>query len=392
MSTDAVESAPRQRADVGSYEDICAAASRTTGLTDFGGTAHEEGLRLLVEDLASPEAGLTPVGNYFHRAEVKSALVGRLLTEACFTEFPQHADVPIERPIFVVGLPRTGTTALHRLLCADPGHQGLEAWLTEFPQPRPPRETWEQDPIFNAMQAAFQRHHIESPEFMGIHYMDATSVEECWRLLRQTGKSISYESLANVPRYSAWLAEQDWTDAYARHKQNLQLIGLNDTDKRWVLKNPSHLVGLDALMTVYPDALIVMTHREPVTSIASACSLSAEATAGTSTTFVGETIGRTQLSMLSRSWQTFWTSRQKYDDRQFFDVDYREFVQDPVGTVGSIYDSFDIEWTDAARNEVVRIDSESRTGKSRPSHRYDLSDYGLTEEQVTAQFIVRNER
>ncbi|WP_182378001.1 sulfotransferase [Nocardioides sp. WS12] len=382
------EPGPRQRADVGSYEDIAAAASRTTGLTDFGGTAHEEGLRVLVEDLASPEAGLTPVGNYFHRAEVKSALVGRLLTEARFTQFPEHADVKIERPIFVVGLPRTGTTALHRLLCADPGHQGLEAWLTEFPQPRPPRDTWEQDPVFNAMQAAFQRHHISAPEFMGIHYMDATSVEECWRLLRQTGKSISYESLANVPRYSEWLAGQDWTDAYARHKQNLQLIGLNDTDKRWVLKNPSHLVGLDALMTVYPDALIVMTHREPITSIASACSLSAEATVDTSTTFVGETIGQTQLSMLARSWQTFWTSRQKYDDRQFFDVDYREFVQDPVGTVGSIYESFGIDWTDAARSEVVRIDAESKTGKARPSHRYDLADYGLTEEQVREAFVL----
>ena len=133
------------------------------------------------------------------------------------------------------------------------------------------------------MQAAFSEHHVENPEFMGIHYMDATSVEECWRLLRQTGKSISYESLANVPRYSAWLAEQDWTDAYERHRANLQLIGLNDPDKRWVLKNPSHLVALDALMTVYPDALVVCTHRDPVTSIASACSLSAEATAGTST-------------------------------------------------------------------------------------------------------------
>ena len=78
-------------------------------------------------------------------------------------------------------------------------------WLTEFPQPRPPRETWEDDPIFAAMQAAFSAHHVENPEFMGIHYMDATTVEECWRLLRQTGKSNSYESLANVPRYTAWL-------------------------------------------------------------------------------------------------------------------------------------------------------------------------------------------
>lgn len=378
--------APRERPDVGSYEDIAAAAVRTTGLTDFGGTAHEEGLRLLVDDLASPEAGLTPVGNYFHRSQVKSALVGRLMTEARFQEFPAHAEVPIERPIFVVGLPRTGTTALHRLLCADPGHQGLELWLTEYPQPRPPRATWEDDPIFNAMQGAFQQHHVSNPEFMGIHYMDATSPEECWRLLRQTGKSISFESLANVPRYSAWLARQDWTDAYERHRQNLQLIGLHDQEKRWVLKNPSHLVALDALMKVYPDALVVCTRRDPVTSIASACSLSAEATAGTSTTFVGETIGRTQLGMLERSWQAFTEARTKYDAAQFVDVDYRAFVADPLGTVAGIYDAFGIPWSDAARAEVARIDEESRTGQARPSHRYDLADYGLTEEQVRAAF------
>lgn len=378
--------APRQRADVGSYEDIAAAAVRTTGMSDFGGTDHEEGLRLLVEDLASPEAGLTPVGNYFHRAQVKSALVGRLLTEARFQEFPEHVEVPVERPIFVVGLPRTGTTALHRLLCADPAHQGLEAWLTEFPQPRPPRQTWEQDPVFNAMQSAFQQHHVSNPEFMGIHYMDATSVEECWRLLRQTGKSISFESLADVPRYSAWLAGQDWTDAYERHRRNLQLIGLHDRDRRWVLKNPSHLVALDALMKVYPDALVVCTHRDPVTSMASACSLSAEATAGTSTTFVGEGIGRTQLAMLQRSWTAFREARSSYDPAQFVDVDYRAFVTDPVGTVGSIYDAFGIPWSDAARAEVTRIDAESRAGAARPSHRYDLADYGLTEEQVRAAF------
>jgi len=376
----------RTRPDVGSYEDIVAAAERTTGLSDMGGDAHEEGLRILVDDLSSPEAGLTPLGNYFQRSEVKSALVGRLLTQARFTEHPAHAEVPIERPIFVVGLPRTGTTALHRLLHADPRHQGLEMWLTQFPQPRPPRETWEDDPIFAAMQKAFSAHHIENPEYMGIHYMDATSVEECWRILRQTGKSLSYESLAHVPRYSAWLAEQDWTDAYARHKQNLQMIGLNDPDQRWVLKNPSHLAALDALMAVYPDALIVYTSRDPVTSIASACSLSAETTVGHSTTFVGETIGRTQLEMLSRSYRRFWEAREKYDAAQFVDVDYRAFVDDPVGTVRGIYEAFDIEWIPEAEAAVRAIDEESRRGGRRPSHRYDLADYGLTEAQVRAAF------
>jgi len=376
----------RERPDVGTFEDIQAAAARATGLDDFGDPAYEEGLRVLVDDLASPEAGLTPQGNYFHRAQVKSALVGRLMTEARFAEYPEHRDVPIERPIFVTGLPRTGTTALHRLLCADPGHQGLEAWLTEFPQPRPPRATWEDDPIFTALQAAYRQHHVANPEFMGIHYMDATSVEECWRILRQTGKSIGFESLANVPHYSAWLADQDWTDAYVRHRENLQLVGLNDQDRRWVLKNPSHLVALDALMSVYPDALVVVCRRDPVASLASACSLSAEATAGTSTTFVGAMIGATQLEMLSRSWRRFCSARGRYDPAQFFDVDYGTFVADPVGTVGAIYDTFGLAWSDHAQDEVRRIDAESRTGAARPSHRYALEDHGLTEEQVQVAF------
>ena len=382
-------SEPRQRPDVGSFDDICAAATRTTGLTDFGfadEAGHEQAFRMLVDDLASPDAGLTGVGNYFMRSQVKSALVARLLTQARFAEFPQHAEVAVERPIFVLGLPRTGTTALSRLLCADPAHQGLEMWLTEFPQPRPPRDTWDDDPIFTAMQAAFQQHHVTNPEFMGIHYMDATEPEECWRVLRQTGKSLGFESLAHVPAYSAWLAGQEWVDAYERHRQNLQLIGLNDQDRRWVLKNPSHLIALDALMTVYPDALVVMMQRDPVTSVASACSLSAEATAGHSTTFVGETLGRDQLGHLTRQWDAFWTAREKYDERQFFDVDYRAFVQDPVGTVGAIYDAFELPWSDAARAAVQALDAESRNGPRRPSHHYDLADYGLTEDEVRAAF------
>ena len=380
--------AERQRPDVGSFEDICAAATRTTGLSDFGfeGTGHEEAFRVLVEDLGSPEAGLTGTGNYFMRSQVKSSLVARLMTQARFAEFPQHAEVAIERPIFVIGLPRTGTTALSRLLCADPAHQGLEMWLTEFPQPRPPRAEWDDDPIFTGIQAAFRDHHISNPEFMGIHYSDATEPEECWRVLRQTGKSLGFESLAHVPTYSRWLRTQDWTDAYERHRRNVQLIGLNDQDKRWVLKNPSHLIALDALMSVYPDALVVMTQRDPVTSVASACSLSAEATEGHSTTFTGATLGADQLGHLSRQWEAFWAARPAYDEKQFLDIDYRGFVADPVGTVGSIYDHFGLDWSQDAQDAVRRLDDESRNGPRRPSHRYDLADYGLTEDRVRAAF------
>ena len=376
----------RERPDVGSYEDIVAAAVRTTGMSDFGDGLHEEGLRVLTEDLASPEAGLTPRGNYFHRSEVKSALVGVLLTQAQFAAHPEHADVKIERPIFLMGLPRTGTTILHRLLHADPVSQGLEMWLTQYPQPRPPRETWEQDPIFNAMQQAFTAHHTDSPDFMGIHYMDATTVEECWRLLRQTGKSNSYESLANLPRYTDWLQGQDWTDAYARHKQNLQLVGLNDPEKRWILKNPSHMTALDALMTVYPDALIVYTHRDPVTCIASSASLSAETTVGHSETYVGGVIGHTQLNLWSRSFHAFHDARPKYDQAQFADVAFKDLRNDPIGVTRGIYEQFGLDWTPEVQTAIEDIDRESKSGHAAPKHDYTLKDYGLSEAQVRAAF------
>jgi hypothetical protein len=375
----------RERDSVGSFEDLHEAASRATGLDDFGGEEYHEGLRILLDDYAT-ESGLTGVGNYMQRSFVRGGLIARLLSEMGFKQHPSYAEVAIERPIFVTGLPRTGTTALHRLLTADPAHQGPELWLTEFPQPRPPRSTWEADPVFSGIQAAYAEHHVENPEFMGIHYMDAASVEECWRLLRQSGKSIGYESLAYVPNYSAWLAKQDWTDAYERHKANLQLIGLHDQDRRWVLKNPSHLVALDAIMRVYPDALVVQTHRDPRVAIASACSLSAEATRGWSTVFDGEVIGRTQLDMLASASARFAEERGRHDPTQFVDVEYDDFVADPVGTVRGIYEAFDLPWTPVVSERVAALDAESRQGGRRSSHRYSLADYGLTEDEVLSRF------
>ncbi len=375
----------RERESLGSFEEIAEAAVRTTGLDDFGGTEHEEGLRLLCEDLVE-HGGLTPEGNYMQRAQVKSALVGRLLSQHGFKEHPSHTSVPIRRPIFVCGLPRTGTTALHRLLHADPHHQGLELWLTEVPQPRPPRETWEDNPVFVGLNAAYAEHRVRDPEFMGIHYLDAASVEECWRILRQSGRSVAFESLAHVPAYAAWLAQQDWTDAYARHRANLQLIGLNDPEQRWVLKNPSHLVGLAAIMAVYPDALVVQTHRDPVVAVASACSLSAEATKGWSTTFVGETIGRTQLNLLSAAAVSFDRERAAHPPEQFVDVDYSDFVADPAATTKGIYTAFGMDWTPAVDRAVTVLDRESRRGGRRPSHSYDLADYGLVVDQVRERF------
>ena len=373
------------RRNVGTVEDLHESAMRTTGLDDFGDDAYLEPLGVLLDSYAN-EAGLTELGSKMFRYFLKGALIARLMSEASWRATPSYADVEITRPIFVTGLPRTGTTALHRLLAADPAHQGLEMWLTEFPQPRPPREQWASNPVYQQIDAGIAQHHVDNPEFMGLHYLDAGEVEECWQLLRQSIMSISYESLAYVPTYSRWLAEQDWTPAYARHRRNLQMIGSNDRGKRWVLKNPSHLFALDALMAVYPDALVIQTHRAPETIIASMCSLAEHATPGWSTVFVGDTIGRTQLDLWSRGLHQFSQARAQYDEAQFLDVDFDDLRADPLGTVERVYAALGTDISEPARAAMVALDAESASGARRPQHRYALSDYGFTEAEVAAAF------
>ena len=372
---------------IGTADDLHAAATEITGLADFGDGDYRDGLAVLLDSYAR-DAGLTAKGTRVTRALLRGALVARLLSEAAWAQHPEYADIGIERPVFVTGLPRTGTTALHRLLTADPANQGLEVWLTQAPQPRPPRETWASNPVFQYIQAGFERHHVSYPEFMAVHYMAADQVEECWQLLRQSMRSISYECLAHLPGYSSWLAGQDWTAAYRRHRRNLQLIGLPDAGRRWVLKNPSHLFALDALLEVYPDALVIQTHRAPREAIASVCSLAAQASAGWSTTFCGEVIGRDQLETWARGLDRFTAVRATRDQAQFCDVAYDEFVADPIGTVEAVYGYFGLTLTGRAAAAMRGLHERSASA-ARPAHHYALSDFGLTGEQVDERFQER---
>jgi Sulfotransferase family len=373
------------RDSVGTVDDLRASASRLTGLTEFGTDDYSDGLAVILESYAR-DAELTPLGQKVARVGLRGALAARLLSEAGWAAYPEHREVPIERPIFVTGLPRSGTTALHRLLAADPSHQGLELWLAEMPQPRPPRDTWADNPVFQHIQAGYQRHHIEHPEFMGVHYIAADTIEECWQLLRQTLRSVSYECLAHLPTYSAWLREQDWTGPYQRHRRNLQLIGLTAPAHRWVLKNPSHLFALDAIMAAYPDALVIQTHREPRAVIGSMCSLAAHATDGWSHRFRGTVIGSGQLELWARGLAEFAAARAGYDQAQFLDVDYADFTADPVGTVESVYANFGLPYSGAAADAVATLHAEASRGEGRPAHRYALADFGLTDGQVDERF------
>jgi hypothetical protein len=366
------------RTDVGGFDELHASASRLTGLDDFGGgDDYADGLRVLLRSYAQ-EAGLTPAGSKRTRGLLRGALVSRLLAEAAWREFPQHAGVTIERPVFVTGLPRTGTTALHRLLTADPAHQGPELWLTEIPQPRPPRAEWESHPIFLALRDAYG-----SVDFAGVHHMGPEQVEECWRLLCQSMTSVSFECTAHIPGYSAWLDSHDWTAAYARHRRNLQLIGLHDRGRRWVLKNPSHLFALDALFAAYPDAVVIQTHRDPGTVIASVCSLNERASAGWSTVFAGPVVGQAQLSLWSRGLRRFRADRARHDPSRFIDVRHADLAGDPMGTIEMIYERLGSRLSGPAR---IAVREAILRGTPKPAHSYELATFGLTPADVDRAF------
>ncbi|KRF10462.1 sulfotransferase [Nocardioides sp. Soil796] len=370
---------------LGTIEELHEAASARAGLDDFGDPGYQEPMQVLMDSYVR-DAGLTEAGVVRTRAMLGTVLETRLRLQQAYARWPQAAQVEIRRPIFVTGLPRTGTTALHRLLCLDPQSQGMEHWLTEAPQPRPPRSAWAENPDHQHMQQFLDAHHAANPDMKGIHFMSPDTVEECWRAERLSMRSIAFQNTAHLPGYSEWLAGQDLTPAYDAHREMLRMIGLNDPDRRWVLKSPSHLFGLDALMATYPDALIIQTHRHPRTIVASVSSLNQHASAGTSTTYTAKMVGQNCLELWAHGVERFAEARLKYPEEQFVDVHYEDFVADAPGVVARIHDTFGLPLGDDVKEAVAASHEESKASERRPDHRYSLSDFGLTEAEVDARF------
>ncbi|WP_236789576.1 sulfotransferase [Amycolatopsis sp. GM8] len=367
---------------IGTVEELETAASDLTGLTDFGSPDYRKGLEVLLASYQE-EADLTPEGFQLVRDELRGILMARLFSEAQWQQYPEHAQVPIEKPVFIVGMPRTGTTTLHRMLTADPAHQGLEMWLGYAPQPRPERSTWAANPIFQMVQSGIDGFVEQVPGYLGIHNRKAGEVEECWLLTRQSMLSAYFEFTGNLPTYSSWLADQDFTETYRRYRRSLQLIGLNDPGKRWVLKSSSHLVCLDALLATFPDALVIQTHRRPASTVlGSACSMVSKMTEGRSATFRGEAIGPVLLEFGARTLERYAADRAKHDPARFYDVEFDEFTADPVAVLAGIYQHLGLDLTDdvrAAMRDVVAEDDRLR------SHQYDLTDYGITADEVDSR-------
>jgi hypothetical protein len=366
------------------FEALHDRARRAVGFDDFGDPAYLRGLDVLA-DAYDREAHLTAFGRMMVLGQVETLLANRLRAERVFRDQPSIASLAVERPVFVLGLPRTGTTALHHLLGQDPGIQVLEYWIAATPGPRPPRESWERDPRFKKAKRELATTYWLDPSLKAIHLMTADGPEECRHLLSQTFTDDTFDCNATIPSYTRWYSACDMQPTYAHHRRVLQLIGSTTPSRRWVLKYPVHMRNLRAVLATYPDACFVQCHRDPAKVLPSLCSL----VAGWRAIYEGD-VDRTEIA---RSQTELWASglehgmevRHETDSSRFFDLHFHEVLADPVGAVRRIYRHFDLPLSPQAERRFEAWKEANPRGKH-GEHRYTAEDFGTTEGAIRDRF------
>lgn len=365
-------------------DEVIAAARERTGLEDYGDPGIRKGLERLCESYRS-EARFNDRGAAIAYGELVTQLSNRLKVEDWLTRHPELLDRPIEKPLFVFGLPRTGTTLVINLIAADPARRSLLRWTAYDPVPPPRPEELTAGPRWQAMQDKTLASLQYMPQIAAIHYEDAHSPTECQFAMAPSFCAQVYESQADIPRYRQWLLhEADYVPAFRYEKRLLQVLQA-EAPGRWALKNPWHPLWLDALTEVFPDAQLVMTHRDPADVLGSIGSLIQYVRQIYSDDVdlhrIGEDFMETFRIMIDRQ-QAFRDAR---GQGAILDLQYAQVVRDPMGEVRKIYEHFGEELTpgaELAMQTYLRDNPQGKHGK----HSYALETYGLTREGVHEAF------
>jgi hypothetical protein len=293
----------------------------------------------------------------------------------------------ISGPVVITGVPRTGTTALHRLMAVDRRFQGLQTWLLDSPMPRPPMQTWKNYPQFQKTVATLEAQYAAAPEKRAAHYQAAEEVHECCMVLRQSFVSNLWNCAWSAATYDAWWQCQSEAAAYRHYYRCVQLIGSNELDKRWLLKNPGHIDNLDLLFAIFPDAKVIQTHRDPAKALPSLVSLLMQLN---SLMEEDRTEQRAQ-SMLTRE-VAKWSSAvrkgeqvRKQHPGKVLDIIHGDFHRDPMAVLERIYAFIGLDITMEVRAGFVRR-IEEKPELSRGVHRYNIADYGMSEQEVREPF------
>ena len=352
-------------------------AMHRTGLTDFGDSSFLEGLLVLLAS-AEQDASLHFLGRISLRRSVIESLVNRLLLVEAQKRTPEVFDAPLIPPLIVLGLPRSGTTYLHRLLAEDPAHHAPPFWELVRPLPQPGERDDRREVI--ARELVWRKR--VAPELDRKHFITADTPEECLFMLGATFEALLFWVLAPIQGYMEWYIAQDHTRKYREYRAWLQVLQAATPGKRLVMKAPEHTGALAALLHAVPEARIVQTHRDPASSYASFNSLIATTHATSSAQPDVKQMARTNLRLLETETASNLTARGANPD-VVHDVWYDELVADPTGTVGRIYERFGLDASDAYQTHLMTYVQEHPRTKH-GAHRYALEDYGMSDARVRA--------
>ena len=384
-------------ADAGTFPmaGVLADAQRKEGLTEWGPGEFEEPLGVLLDDY--PGAGLNAIGEHILRSGIVHSLRMRLRSQAWIERHPEILDEQIEAPIVVVGMMRSGTTLLQRLLAADTRLHCARGWEVVEAAPKLDHDFDGTDPRIAISEARENKSRELAPELFAIHPMYAREAEEEIVFLADAFLSHVPESGANLPNYRSWLNTQDFAPAYRYLHRMLRFLQWQQrrrgiTAGRWVLKSPAHLGYLDALRDEFPDVHVVHMHRDPRTTVASGASLNATLHAMHADEVDPRRVGAQWLERMGWTNDRAMAVRDSWSDEsaRVTDIQYEDAVGDPIGEVRRVYDAVGLELTSTAAAAMSGwLDNRPREVPRPP---YDLGAYGLSDGQVDERFSLYNKR
>jgi hypothetical protein len=359
-------------------------AVRRTHSDDFGVGTWQEGLEILVRSF-NTEASLTELGDQVVTDQLIGFLVNRLEVEAWYRRHPEIDEGMVEAPLFGLGLPRTGSTALSFLLAADRRRRSLRTWEANEPCPPPTTATEETDPRIARTQAGLDLVNEMFPDFAGMLPSAATGPQECLLVMALDFRSMVFEGYGAVPSYTDWLLSCDMGPAYRYHKRVLKLLQWRCPPRRWWLKSPAHMASIEGLDAVYPDARFVMTHRDVGHVLPSLCALKQALTSPLTSQIEPASLGRREAQLWQEALQRTLALRDARGEDRFFDVSFTHLQEAPLEAMAELYRSMgdDLDSDTISRMTIWWNSSASqrRTGRSP-----DPATFGLDEDELRARF------
>ena len=367
-----------------SADELEDGARAATGLHDFGSPYYREGLERTVDALNN-EAELSEIGNVIQHATISNALIQRLKIEDTYAQHPEIDDEVVGGPVFVIGLPRTGTTALSQLVAADPQFRSLRMWESQAPTPPPETATQDSDPRIAQAEEGLRMLDEMFPLMKTMHNSEATAATECQDLMGMSFRTFHFDGAVRVPSYLDWLMHCDMRETYTFHRRVLKLLQWHCPPTLWHLKTPVHMFALDALVEAYPNAKFLWSHRDPAKVMGSVCSLIRYVRSWSSDRDDPKELGAEQLDSWAEAVRRAMDFRHRVGDSRFADVAFADLQDDPVGTLRAGYASLGLTFSEDSERAVEQWADEHKPG-SRGAHDYELSDYGLTPEGVRERF------